>query len=190
LNRKTIVAIHGLQGSGKTTLATNLLHIFTGTVGVVSIKSSFKKYADTIMQDVHHLLPLSAVELAHKELQRAVSTWGERFAPHIWSRLYSAAVMESPFSVVITDDVRTDMNIMALCKLSETNNVMLVRLICGEEARKARVSVWREITDYTERLLPAQDDLQTFSVDTGEFGATEVADAVVAKLAELGWANG
>lgn len=189
--KKLVIALHGLQGSGKTTLAKGLLDRASGhecSTGVVSVKNSFGRYATTIMGDLGNLLPEHSRELAYKELQRVISTWGERFEPHIWSNLYEKNVRDSGHAVVLTDDVRTDMNMAALERLWLSDyNVLVVYLRCEEEVRKGRVSVWREVSDYTERMLSINPLLPSLVIDTGLCGRTEVLDIVSTDLENRGW---
>jgi len=115
------------------------------------IKNTFTEYARAITSG----LGGKFLELASlKAMQLAISTAAESIEPTVWSKKYLDEVVrrhESGWSVV-TDDIRTSMNLDALKQLAERpqTKVLLFILKASEECRRSRVSVWRDNGGYTE----------------------------------------
>lgn len=185
---KTIIAIHGLQGSGKSTLAQVLLNSIS-TSEYICIKDSFRNCAQKVWgviseyPDSFTATLRSQEALFFKELQRSISTLGERFDPEIWSNMYKQKVLDSKSKFIVTDDIRTPMNLSVLSELAKDHRVLLVRLYCDESVRKDRATVWRDITDYTEvQLESGNEDLNTLDAHTVWMGPVSVAACVAQAL--------
>lgn len=153
-----IVAFHGQQGSGKSALSKFTFHLLREIVmgiTIYNLKDTFSQYALTIAKDLgldHQQKDL----LAYKELQKAISCWGEEhYDKYIWSRKYMNVLSGTHSEkVVITDDIRTPMNLQALHAIAdEGRQVILFRLLASEEVRRSRCSAYRENAGYTELLL-------------------------------------
>lgn len=162
-----IIAFHGQQGSGKTTLVEK---IYSGDIFKAHQKFSNMTYRKISIKDCINIFvnpiishPNIAPKITKdkylsilKNLQRRISTWAEEFVDsNIWSDMYVERVHEELLTsdCILTEDIRTPMNLKALQTLSNVTDVYLFRLVCPEEIRRERVSVWREPNSYTENLL-------------------------------------
>lgn len=151
-----IIAIMGLQGSGKTTVANflteylNQQHFLTTKYG---IKNTFTKRILDLLESFPEDFQQKVTLGQEKELFRRISTWAEMVDNGIWSDEYVRKVIEllKITNVVITDDIRTSYNIKALDRLSNDYKVILFKLDCPENIRKTRCSAWREENCYTEQ---------------------------------------
>lgn len=165
-----VVALHGLQGSAKSSVAEFLSHrlaLYGFNVVIQNVKSSFVQPAEEILAELLKSMESNAYLRSkevtietRKQLYLALSTWGERFLdPMIWSSLFMEKLKYSKSHWSIADDIRTEMNIKALIQLSEHRPVYLLRLLASESVRRERVSIWRENGGYTEVLQPKPDKL-------------------------------
>lgn len=155
MQKNAVVAFHGQQGSGKTALTKYVESLATKLeVFRYGIKSTFSKYATDICEDLG-LETSGADLLRYKQLQLAISTWGEtQVNKMIWTDKYVKEVASAFNQLVITDDIRTEMNVSGLLQLAEAGReVYLFALRCPEEVRRARCSAWRPEGGYTEQPL-------------------------------------
>ncbi len=178
-----LFALHGPAGAGKTTVAKFLMQRYPDMLSC-NIKDSFSAYAKQIFAEVG-FKPENNLKI-YKKLQLDISTAGEELDPKCWSDKYVAMLKFYPGHVV-TDDIRTTMNLDALQQASITRSVILIVLNCPFEIRNARVSVKRDPNNYTEQYLsiPKHHKYVKFELDTS--GAQEDTFVkLLAKLEELG----
>ena len=157
-----IVVFNGGQGSGKTTLAEIAKEYFKSKkipVLYYGIKNTFTAGVDSCLES----LGIKTTLLQYKELQRAISTWGEKHVDeNIWSTMYKdrVSIFTSLYGCVVTEDIRTTYNLRALRELADDNKkVILFRLIAPEEIRKKRCTAWRQEICYTEQALEKPSEL-------------------------------
>lgn len=166
LYRNHIIAFHGLQGSGKTTWADFVFSALEEQgypVERYNIKDTFSYLASGIYHHERNTNLLQFLKddqklLAWKELQKAISTWAEKFDKEIWSSRYSGYCMASQENIV-TDDLRLPQNCDALLRLSNKNKKVIVfKLEASEEVRRKRCEAWRETGCVLSELLPKPED--------------------------------
>lgn len=154
-----VIALAGPQGSGKTTASEFLKNEYPHAIRF-GIKATFPKHISAIFEDVVQEIRSDMDQLtAYKNLQRAVSTWAEKYIhPDIWSlRMQKAILNEYREQLVVVDDIRLPSNCQALNEIAKAGKkVVLFQLEASEEIRKARTSAWREV-DYLE--VPLQEFL-------------------------------
>jgi hypothetical protein len=162
---KTVIAFHGLMGSGKTTHCTRLLidiqRMTDLHVEVVGIKTMFNSAATALYDEVEPYLTEDQKLLVKKKIQRTISTCAEEFVPGVWSNKYAKTVNSAKHNAVfLTDDIRTEANIQALTELASSgNNVVLFQLEAAEDIRRKRCTAWREGDCYTEQSLKKPEQL-------------------------------
>lgn len=187
---KSIVAICGLQGSGKTTHAAKLMELLPN-VSSLNIKSSFAPLADCVAEILSDDHNITLTKTAEKQLMLAVSTWGEMHVDEmIWSNIYTRKALYElelrDIDVVLTDDIRTKYNIQALKKLAIGYNVIVVKLNASEEVRKSRCPTWRANGSYTEEGVNLSDldqfGIKVIEVDTSSKSVDEVSVELVEKI--------
>jgi hypothetical protein len=158
LSRNPVIAFHGQQGSGKTHLTRYteklLLDRYFAVVNY-GIKKTFEHLSLPIAESLD--LDIAGKDLlAYKELQKAISCWGEQHVnANIWSDRYYIEVMLNLYNhAVISEDIRTPMNLNALIRMAEEGRqVFLFQLQASEEVRRERCDAWRENAGYTEKPL-------------------------------------
>ena len=154
-----IIALHGLQGSAKSTISDYLKQKHPEYF-FLAVKDSFVKYVDYIINDLIQINNIDSSIEFHKSLSLAISTTCEEYYhKDVWSNMtYDMIIAKSGHCVV--DGVRTKMNLNMLQRFADSGEqVYFLKLVASEEVRKQRVSVWRDNGGYTEVLLEKPDDL-------------------------------
>ena len=153
---KPIIAVHGLQGSGKTflinTIKKYVLHSQSHLCVDINIKASFAKLVNANVE-VYKSMGIKLNDKQMKQLLLSVSTFGEtQIDKNIWTDEYIRNV-GCWNGYIFTDDIRTDFNIDGLIKISEIRPVVLFKLDVSESVRRDRLGdKYRENAGYTEVL--------------------------------------
>lgn len=168
---KPVIAIHGLQGSGKTFLYNHLSQVLSDQPHkLINIKSTFAPVVDAAV-DAFSRLGYDLDVALLKQLQLRLSTFGEHYlSESIWTDIFVRNVSEFD-GWAIADDIRTRFNIKGLRTIALTRPVILFTLDVPEETRRKRLgSAYRENGSYTERLVEKPANLpDNFAwVDLGE----------------------
>ena len=122
-----VIALHGLQGSAKSTVAQFLmrrLQQYGFDVQINNIKYGFTGIAEYLLDWFSKATKESKTRLAtppaelRKQVYLLASTLGETlFDPMIWSRDFEERIKYTPFCYNIADDIRTEMNIAVLAEI-------------------------------------------------------------------------
>lgn len=157
MNDNAIIAISGQQGSGKSTLAIALKNRLGSDANSFGIKSCFEPLTNAVLNEMYGTMGMTTVDIpAQKQLMLALSTWAEKYVDRmIWSRRFAYLVATTySESIVISDDIRTEMNFRALETLArEGRQVVIVSLSAPEEIRRERLGKnWRDNASYTEEI--------------------------------------
>jgi len=156
-----IIAFHGLQGSGKSTMSEYVekyLSYRNIPYSRYNIKDTFDEHVQSFANDLG--IDKEKDLLRYKKLQKSISCLVEEYKPTVWSdKYYKTVKVVHPNVAIITDDIRTPMNLEALIALSNTKPVLVFRLLASEEIRRARCSAYREGNHYTEQLLERPDEV-------------------------------
>lgn len=161
-SEKPIIAIHGLQGSGKTYLVNTIITMLlpsTEKYKYINIKSTFMALAD-LLTDQYKSMGYELNEAQRKQLLLGVSTFGEQHVDEmIWTKAWVRAASLTG-DIVVVDDIRTEFNIRGLREISEIRPVILFKLDVPEEIRRRRLGPkWRDNGGYTEVLMKRPSDL-------------------------------
>lgn len=162
-NPKPVIAIHGLQGSGKTYLVNTITSMIipNGTVAKpINIKGTFQPIAKMVT-DYYKSIGYELNEGQMKQLLLSISTYGEKHVDEmIWTKTWVNSVSMNPDVYVLTDDIRTQFNIRGLRQLAEIRKVVLFSLDVPEDIRRRRLgNKWRDNGGYTEVLMDRPSDL-------------------------------
>ena len=173
-NKNMVIALMGLQGSGKSRCREYLESIYPTAVnfGIKSVFTGGMQPAFDFAIIEKYNLDGQQKLVAFKNLQKLYSVWAETYInKNIWSDKFKEQVLEKYACVpAIMDDARSAMNLEALIEVSSTRPVVIFRLLAPEHIRRQRVSVWRDPNDYTEQLLDKPASLPKtiywFDIDT------------------------
>jgi hypothetical protein len=178
--RTTVILLSGKQGSGKTSLAEELVGQLNKHIGLYAHQVKFAgilyEMHDEVLKVLHKYMKPRPIKFDKVLLQILGTSWGrETIDQQIWVTLLKHKmlvikenyeiknhIVDSPFKELyfVIDDVRF-VNEFDAFPDENFPNVIKVRLQASEEVRKARCSMWREnsehisetaLDDYTNRV--------------------------------------
>lgn len=192
MNKHTIVAISGKQGSGKTTLAKSLVEKYKGSHfkfadPLYDMHNSirdllFTKYNYSMKVKDGKLLQLLGTEWGRNTLGETI--WSDLTSRRIMSKIHDCDTYENKAFIVI-DDTRFENELDMFSYFKEVSNchVITIRLEAGEEVRKVRADDWRPATEHPSEV-GLDHRIKDFDLvlDTSILGAKSIFSFVCAHI--------
>lgn len=175
---KYIIGIHGKQGAGKSSLASNLKEAIERIWGYQVLRLSYAGPVYDIHDLIQEYLEQYGVERVPKKgpLLQSVGDIGRNlYSPNFWVDLLEKSVAKVHIQshdnpvVVIVDDVRYPNEAGLLKTLAKAMDAgtALIRLHAPEEVRKGRCSNWRENTTHSSEVaLDYAENIWDLDLDT------------------------
>lgn len=188
LTKHTIVAISGKQGSGKTTMATALVKLYSGThmkfAGPLyemheAIRAVLAKYGIEMPKKVGELLQYLGTEFGRK-----------LFGDDVWVRCIHNAILNATEQLdrwndkafIVVDDARFENELDMFLRLRDTCDdftILTIRLDADEKTRKLRAEGWRDNVNHaSETGLDLRLDDFDMRINTETASADEALFAV------------
>ncbi len=195
MNKHIIICISGKQGSGKTTLAEELVKKYSG------LHMKFAKVLYDIHDAAREVLGRYGYEMKKKDgkfLQVVGTEWGRNtLGQDIWRDLTRNAIMQAVVDItkwdkafIVVDDARFDNELDMFHQLAKENpewNVVTIRLEASEAVRKARCSEWRQDTNHPSEIgLDHRLDDFDIIVSTEIMSKEHVFGLICAEIEERG----
>lgn len=145
------ILISGKQGSGKSSLAKNLVSEFKA-VGITPIQCRFAGPLYEMQEAIRGVAEKYGIPMDEKEgvlLQLLGTQWGRRVkGENVWINALKYFTNGADFvsHVFIVDDCRFKNELAAF------DGAFKVRLVCEEEIRKSRTHAWRENTTHQSEI--------------------------------------
>lgn len=179
-----VILISGKQGSGKTTLQTNLYLRFSeeNTADILNFADIIYDIHDFALEELEKAGIKRDIVKDGPLLQLLGTEWGRNtIDKNIWVKALQGKVKNSSADFVIIGDTRFEN------EFDGFPDAIKIRLECVEEIRKERCSQWRDRTDHPsetgldEYALSGAFDLY---IDTGKKSANQALETVVRFIRE------
>jgi hypothetical protein len=190
-----IVLLSGQQGSGKTSAQKKLIDMWNARPGHKAIAINFADALYEMHFAVQAIAQRYGIEPKKPKdgplLQVLGTQWGRHtIDENIWVIILKGKIKEQyAREGLYAHDVDKALIVIGDCRFENEfeafPEALRVRLICNEDARKLRCSMWRENTAHeSEVSLDRYDTLGKFDlyVDTGAIDLNGVVDLIDAQL--------
>ncbi len=159
--KMTVIILSGKQGSGKSSIQKELVSRLTGEFRpsnlayVVNFADILYEMHDQVLSILHKYIPPRPIKKDGYLLQLLGTEWGRNtIESNIWvnclkskMRIMSLTMKEYENIYFIIGDCRFENEFDAFPD-TDFQNVLKVRLVCSEDVRKSRCSMWRENTHH------------------------------------------
>lgn len=185
MNQK-IVLLSGKQGSGKTETQKRLCEMWVQKYGraayVVNFADIIYEMHDQVLKVLHQYWPDRGLVKDGPLLQVLGTEWGRKTIDEdVWVKCLKKKVEGCQTGLVVVADCRFENEFDAFPE------ALRVRLMCPEEIRKARCSMWRENTQH-----PSETGLDHYAfnghfdnyLDTSRWSPDEICNIVFESLLE------
>lgn len=165
-----IIALHGQQGSGKSTIAAGLGHPvlkFAEPLYYMHglIKQALRYYGEPQGEEIHgRLLQLLGTEFGRECLDE-----------NVWVRIWGRQARLMPEgSILVVDDLRFPNEFLKLRSMG----AYIVRLECDEAVRRKRAEKWRPTGHASETALLGFHDQFDLTLNTGELSVHDCIERI------------